>query len=188
MSAPLIVYGGAFDPPHIGHVMSVAWARAVLSHRIAIVPSYDHPFGKKSAPFNERMAMCRCAFGHISGVYVSGEQADIKSGFMADLLQHFDECRLGPLAILIGSDNWDLRHKWHQWEKVCKLADVHVIGRDGNSMMVNVPSVSSTSIRKALLEGSEMVDGVTLSKVVPSDVLGYIRRSPKLREWYGVKE
>lgn len=51
----LIVYGGAFDPPHAGHV-DVLRQLGELGARILIVPSYRHAFGKTMAPFALRAA------------------------------------------------------------------------------------------------------------------------------------
>ena len=53
------VYGGSFDPPHVGHAMVAGWLRwADRCDEVWLVPSYDHPFGKTSRPFDLRMALC----------------------------------------------------------------------------------------------------------------------------------
>ena len=54
------VYGGSFDPIHLGHISMIR--RAVeLGCRVVIVPAYRHAFGKQSAPFEHRLRMCRLA-------------------------------------------------------------------------------------------------------------------------------
>ena len=54
------VYGGSFDPIHVGHVSMIR--RAVdLGYRVIVVPAFRHAFGKQSAAFEHRVAMCRLA-------------------------------------------------------------------------------------------------------------------------------
>lgn len=58
------VLGGSFDPPTNAHMMV---ARSVLSdrdlgvHEVWIMPCFDHPFGKKTTDFDDRMEMCAIA-------------------------------------------------------------------------------------------------------------------------------
>ena len=59
----LAVFGGSFDPPHVAHVLVAAWAHATAgADRVLVVPAGAHPFGKKSASFEDRVAMCERAF------------------------------------------------------------------------------------------------------------------------------
>ncbi|MCA9572020.1 MAG: nicotinate-nicotinamide nucleotide adenylyltransferase, partial [Myxococcales bacterium] len=54
------VYGGSFDPPHVGHAMVCGWL--LWTDRVDAVwvtPTRAHPFGKDSAPFDARVAWCR---------------------------------------------------------------------------------------------------------------------------------
>lgn len=54
------VYGGSFDPVHIGHLSVVARAIA-QGYDVLMVPAYRHAFGKQSAPFEHRVQMCTLA-------------------------------------------------------------------------------------------------------------------------------
>ncbi len=51
----LIIYGGAFNPPHAGHV-DVMRQLSEIGGRILLVPSFRHAFGKQMAPFDLRSA------------------------------------------------------------------------------------------------------------------------------------
>lgn len=55
-SIKLAVYGGAFDPPHIGHADAMRQACA-LAERVLVVPSFCHPSGKVMASFQDRCRM-----------------------------------------------------------------------------------------------------------------------------------
>src|SRR5712692_8713832 len=54
------VYGGSFDPIHVGHVALVERAIA-LGYEVIVVPAFRHAFGKQSAPFEHRVQMCALA-------------------------------------------------------------------------------------------------------------------------------
>lgn len=184
---PLVIYGGAFDPPHIGHVMTAAWARATLSSLVWVVPSFNHPFGKESSPFEERLEMCRQAFRTVGDVVVSDIQKRCGSGLMADLLRLLKGMGHDRLILLMGSDNWDARDRWERWEEICDLADIQVVGREGNPGPVSVSAVSSTAIRESMRDGSFKVDGTDLELLVPAAVLAYISCSKPLRQHYGIR-
>ncbi len=52
-SIEIAVYGGAFNPPHIGHISAIEQA-AGRAQNVLVVPSFCHPFGKMMAPFDVR--------------------------------------------------------------------------------------------------------------------------------------
>lgn len=58
------VLGGSFDPPHCGHVLLAAYALSVAPiDGVLVVPAFSHPFGKRMAPFAQRLEMARLAYG-----------------------------------------------------------------------------------------------------------------------------
>ena len=67
------IYGGSFDPPHLGHVLSVAWTLSAADvDAVWIIPTWKHPFDKEhGATFDQRMRMCELAFAVFREVEVS---------------------------------------------------------------------------------------------------------------------
>ena len=58
------LFGGSFNPPHVGHVLAVTYALSVgLVERVLVVPVFEHALGKRLAPFEHRVEMSRRAFG-----------------------------------------------------------------------------------------------------------------------------
>ena len=56
------LFGGSFNPPHVGHVFLSAWALSTQRFdELRWVPANAHAFGKELASFDERMEMCRRA-------------------------------------------------------------------------------------------------------------------------------
>ena len=58
-----ILFGGTFDPPHVGHVLAVAWLLATLDADVWIEPVDRHVLGKAPLPFATRLHWSRLAFG-----------------------------------------------------------------------------------------------------------------------------
>src|SRR5687767_5598917 len=55
----IAVYGGSFNPPHVGHAMVAGWlAWTGTADEVWLLPSFVHPFDKELAPFPRRVAMC----------------------------------------------------------------------------------------------------------------------------------
>lgn len=66
------VFGGSFNPPHVGHVLGVVYALSTAPiDEVLVVPVYRHPFAKPLAPFADRLEMCRLALGWLPRVTIS---------------------------------------------------------------------------------------------------------------------
>lgn len=58
-----VVYGGTFDPPHVGHTATVQHIKS-LGHRVVVVPSAGHEFKPDSrATYEARKVLALVAFG-----------------------------------------------------------------------------------------------------------------------------
>ena len=57
MTKRVAIYGGSFDPPHLGHVLSVAWTLSATElDAVWVIPTWKHAFDKEhGASFEERM-------------------------------------------------------------------------------------------------------------------------------------
>ncbi len=167
------IWGGSFDPVHIGHLILAQEVLVVCQlDRIIWVPSGDPPH--KSGPGasgDDRVQMVELAIEGEERFSVSRVEVD-RSGksYTAETLEDLrrTECeRLDRFCLLIGIDNAVDFENWHEPERVLGLADVVVLGRPGFSRRSISPSLagrlnfldtpvfemSSTSIRKRLQEG-----------------------------------
>jgi nicotinate-nucleotide adenylyltransferase len=180
-SERIALFGGAFDPPHNGHVAFCrALAESGLFDKVWVLPTFKHPFGKGAAPFDDRIAMCRAAFLPLSErVEVRDDEAQVGSqGYTVELLrwlrhryphQHF--------SLALGSDNYEVRSRWKDFDQIEKLVEVRFFGRKGWEELnrkLNIPApfpkVSSEEIRKRI------VDSVIPEDLIPEAVARYIRR------------
>ena len=75
------IYGGTFNPPHIGHIKAAeSMSRIIQPDTFLIIPDFLPPHksfdGMVSA--DDRLNMCKLAFSHIDNVDVS--DIEIKRG------------------------------------------------------------------------------------------------------------
>jgi nicotinate-nucleotide adenylyltransferase len=180
------LFGGSFNPPHVGHVLSIAYAlSAGLVERVVAVPVFAHALGKSLAPFPERLAMARLAFEWIPGVEVSDLEQELGSPsrtlrtIEALSSRHAD----WQLRLIVGSDILGELHQWHAYAQIERLAPPLILPRPGAAHTAFegariLPDVSSTEVRAylgAAAQGDADADA-RLRQVVPASVLEFIRR------------
>lgn len=174
----IALLGGSFNPPHVGHLMAALYVRAVVGcDQVWLVPSFNHPFGKPLAPFEDRVALCE-AMGSDLGPWfkVSRAEAEVGGeGRTIDLLEHLLPKHPGVrFRFVIGSDIVADLPKWKAWDRIRALVDITVLHRAGHPVPgawgPPLAEVSSTTIRKALEAGTPPTD------LVPRAVLEAARR------------
>lgn len=170
-------FGGSFNPPHVGHVLAIAYLLATQPiDEVLVVPCYEHPFGKKLAPFEHRFAMCELAMGWLPRTRVSPVERDL-GGESRTLrtIEHLYATFPGQkLRLVVGADVLTERDRWLGFDELQKIAPFIVLGRAGISVPgappAVLPEVSSTAVREALKER----DAEKLEVLVPRAVLSYI--------------
>lgn len=189
----LVIYGGAFDPPHAGHVACVALVQAVLpTARIKIVPGLKPPVagGAMKSPvasFADRLAMCRLAF---PGVEVDAIEERLPiPNYTFRTIEALAATEPGlRLGWLIGSDQLEAFAGWRNPQRILDLADLIVVSRPGGADSKRLPqglrgrlrmigsansSASSQSIRACLSRGEPVPQGW-----LPAAIEQYLARQP----------
>ncbi len=181
-SVRIALYGGSFNPPHVGHVMATAWVRAVHPDwEVWWMPVGHHAFAKDRVlvPVEHRLAMCRLAVAPFGpGVVVSDFEA-VRPGpnYTIDTVRALQTEYPGVrIRLVVGADVFELAHAWRSFDELLALAPPIVVGRQGHpappgqSASPPLPDVSSTQIRAALRHGRDV------RGLVPAAVLAYIER------------
>lgn len=171
------IYGGSFDPPHLGHVLSVAWALSAGSlDEVWAIPTWEHAFGKAhGAPFDARMTMCELAFAPFRGVTTMDIEREL--GDVSRTLHTLEAIRdrhpEAELRLLIGADVLPTVDRWYRWDGIVRIAPPLVVGRVGypapEGCPISIPNVSSTEVRATLDRGGD------LEGLVPTAVIQHIR-------------
>jgi nicotinate-nucleotide adenylyltransferase len=168
------LYGGSFNPPHLGHQLACTVALAAASppvDELWMVPAFQHAFGKPLAPFEDRVALCELAMRPF-GDRVRISRIEEELGGASYTLRTVRELTARTpgleIVIVIGTDLVEERARWHGFSELRELVTFLVIGRRGATagagpasrdqiVPVELPEVSSTEVRKRLAAGEPTV-------------------------------
>ena len=164
------VYGGSFDPPHVGHAMVAAWARwAGLCDEVWLVPVGDHPFGKASSDFEVRVglaeALARDVGSFVRVSRVEGERPG--PHYTIDTLRRLAASHPGAtFRLLMGADLWPSRSAWRSWDAIEAEFCPIVVGRGDVASPQGWPAfsdVSSSAMRLWRAQGRSLDGWLTRS-------------------------
>jgi nicotinate-nucleotide adenylyltransferase len=134
----LAIYGGAFNPPTLGHAAAAEMLLCSGFERVIVMPCYGHSFGKSLAPAGDRLLMASECFRHIPQVRVSSFEIDLgMNGSTYELVQklpQFAEYATHEIFMAIGSDEANLIHRWRRNEELRQLIAFAIIPRAGHPL------------------------------------------------------
>lgn len=147
----IALFGGSFDPPHLGHVLCATWAYAASGvDRVWVLPSARHPYAKALSPWDQRWRMCQAAFGGLGFVELRDDELRNPSGYTIDLVEALAVRHPGTRWSLIGGTDTarDLPN-WHRGTELAKLVEVIAVPRRGfDQATAALPDISSREIRR----------------------------------------
>jgi nicotinate-nucleotide adenylyltransferase len=161
----IALYGGSFNPPHHGHVLT---ATMVLCSghfdEVRILPVADHAFGKDLLPMATRAAMTRDAVAHLGPRVVVDtiESALPSPSYTVRTVRHILATEPDvALTLVLGADTWRDRQRWHAWEELETLIGgrLVVFGRGGIEpppgapIDFTLPDLASSDIRRRVKSG-----------------------------------
>jgi nicotinate-nucleotide adenylyltransferase len=180
------IFGGSFDPVHLGHLLVAQAAVEELGlDKLFFVPAAQSPFKpeNKPAPASVRLQFLRLALAGKARYEV--DEQEIRRGGVSytvdtlrDYAKRFPDAKL---YYLIGADNAAKLNDWREAAELARLAEFVAIPRPGGPAAVFPPpfhgrmlrgfpfGVSSSEIR------ARVKAGLTIENLVPSAVAGAIR-------------
>ena len=178
----IALFGGSFDPPHIGHLLAAAYVLATEPvDELWLLPVHEHPLGKRPAgSFEHRVRLCELAVRDLARVRVSRLEGELKGeGRTVDLLEHLHRERPhDSFALVLGTDLVAERPQWKRFDRIAELSRIVTLDRSGFSQGSLLPEASSTQVRALLASGAPEV-----ARLVPRAVLAAIRAAGT----YGLK-
>lgn len=189
------IFGGTFNPPHLGHLIIAEAVRDQLRYdRILFVPSANPPnkIEVTVAPAKDRLAMTQLAIQGNTNFEISDIEAQ-RGGVSYTVETVRQLSKLYPqatLGLLIGADNFLEFQTWRSPEDILGYAELVVMTRPGFSdrqaqskfeklsTFVNVPQIgiSGTEIRRKVKMGR------SIRYLVPKSVEEYIAHSGLYKE------
>lgn len=166
------IFGGLFDPPHIGHLITALDALTELNlDEIWFLVSYNPPHRNENAPFEKRLKMVELSlknFNKFKPCAIEKKLALEKSYSLFVIKEIKKRFPDHNFWFLIGSDQFKKFKEWYKPEEVVKEVKVVVLKR-GEEDLSQYPfsenvlflknrciEVSSSEIRKRVREGREI--------------------------------
>lgn len=195
MMKRVALFGGSFNPIHLGHL---ALAREVVSRGLAdetwLMVSPHNPLKPSAELLDEtlRFEMARIATADQLAVRASDFEFSLPRPSFTwrtlEALRH--SYPHTQFALLVGADNWACFSRWAHYEEILQSTPIIIYPREGyrveeNKLPAGVTLLnperlypfSSTDIRRAFREGADV------SRMLPPAVEAFIRR----RGLYGAR-
>lgn len=180
------IFGGSFDPPHLGHLLVATDALEALGlDTVVFVPAANQPLKADHAVASttQRLAMVQALIAGDARLAV--DPVEVERGglsYSVDTVEHF--ARQFPAAerfFLIGADVVSTMGNWRAPDRIAELARIVVLRRGDEAVpgVTGVPGgatvlatrridVSSTEIRERVRQGK------SVRGFVPDAVASYI--------------
>lgn len=179
------IFGGTFDPIHLGHLISAQALRELRNlEKIIFIPAFvsPHKTNIRSLKPNHRLEMVQLSIEEIP--YFDYSDIEIKSGaisYTVDTLRILKR-QYDNMELIIGYDNIFEFNTWKEPDEILKLAKLIVLKRKtsidpkrkdkyfNSAVFVETPEIdiSSSEIRERI------ANNLPISFLVPGKVREYI--------------
>ncbi|MFT5659960.1 MAG: nicotinate-nucleotide adenylyltransferase [Sulfurimonas sp.] len=172
----IALFGGSFDPPHIGHECIV---KEVLEldniDRVIVMPTFLNPFKSQShAPSELRLKWLKGIFEKEKNVEISSFEVNLKKKVPSiESVQHLLHS-YQRIYLIIGADNLESLHKWERYRELEHLVTFVIATRDDikvphNFLAINIEeNISSSQLR-------EMMDSTKLSNIYANEIIKFYK-------------
>ncbi len=172
------LFGGTFDPPHLGHLAAAVTAREALGLDEVLLVVANDPWQKSGRrPITEaqhRLAMTELLVEDIDGIEASDVEI-LRGGesYMIDTVT--DMRRQGhEITLIVGADVADGLETWERWDQLRQLVRLAVLDRPGyvsptldgwlmERVSVEPKDISSSKLRDQMSEGASIYDSLSAS-------------------------
>ena len=178
------IFGGSFDPPHLGHLLPVIDAAEQLQlDAVRFVPAAQQPFkvGRAQADALHRLAMTERLVRGIPGFAADATEVR-RAGVsytvdtVTELAASFPEAEL---VLLLGADAYALFDQWREPERIRSMASIAVLVRGGDERAIPASAtVQVLQTRRVDISSTELraraANGRTIRGFMPDAVADYI--------------
>ncbi len=181
------VFGGSFDPIHLGHLLVADDVKRKLKlERVLFIPTFQPPHRTAPlAPYHHRQTMVQLAIKSNPLFTLSRiEENQPAPSYTIHTLQNL--AKLSPnyrLYLIIGYDQYWTMKTWYRSEEITELARLVVVSRPGFNQPPLLPAhnrhqviflqVIPVAIAAAAIR-ARIARGMSIRYLVPSKVADYI--------------
>ncbi|PLX31808.1 MAG: nicotinate (nicotinamide) nucleotide adenylyltransferase [Ignavibacteria bacterium] len=169
------IYGGTFNPPHLGHLILAQSAIDALDlDHVLLVPAFQSPFKRLSESLSAELRAEMVELAVSDNPRIRGEYHEVlrkEVSYTIDTLRHIRESHPDDtLFLLMGADTFNEFHLWNDPAEIVSLATLAVADRPGNALDLSAHpygkaarrfsmpliDISSTDIRRRIRENQSI--------------------------------
>jgi len=130
------IYGGTFDPPHMGHFTALETAIEQLKlDKVLVIPTYTPPHKEQAsntASCEDRLMMTELCFGELDNVEIwDGEMQRGGKSYTIDTVRQikgeYPDCEI---VLMMGTDMYVSLETWREYQELLKLVTCGVFTRN----------------------------------------------------------
>lgn len=152
----IAIFGGSFDPVHIGHIEVIKAALKNLKiDKLIIVPAFQNPFKNKTgADAKTRLRWLKEATAGIDSIEISSYEISQNRPVPTVETVQALKGAYDKIYLIIGADNVAQLPQWHDYERLRSLVSFVVATRSGSEIsgdfltLYTDVDISSTALRK----------------------------------------
>ena len=181
----LFFFGGAFDPPHMGHY-EIANKCLKLADKVLVIPNHTSIDNKllQTNAFH-RVEMLKILFNNTDIIIDSCEINSKKKNYTIHTIKYLiNKYENYKITMVLGLDQLRNFTNWYKFEEIKELVDILCFNREGIDVSAEISenyiidksfqiNISSTEIRKSLKHNEEK----HIKKYLHNNVLNYIRKN-----------
>jgi nicotinate-nucleotide adenylyltransferase len=187
------VFGGTFDPPHVGHLLLASDAREALHlDRLIFVPAATQPLKVHAPPVaspRDRLEMVRLAVADDANYTIDDTEIGRKGlSFTVDTLEQLSKKNPGAeFFLLLGEDSLAGIDDWRSPERIRELATLAVMRRSGSErspVAAIADGVTTVSARRVDVSSTEIRERLRAGKSIKGFVPESVERFIEARGLY----
>jgi len=175
------IFGGAFDPPHNGHIaLARECVKSLKLKRLLIIPSGEKSGAAKNifTPFDKRFEMTKIAFGGIECAETLDIERDTRSHTYDTLRKLQKTYTNTEFYLIIGSDQLFELRNWYRYDSLLREIKVAAFPRHENEY--------ADMLEEAARLGGVRVVNMPVTEVSSSEIRGGANKhllSPEVAEY-----
>ena len=167
MSGTIGLFGGTFDPIHLGHrYLAEAAIKQAGLDRLIVMPARipPHKANAKLVSGKQRLEMCRIAFSGLETAEVSDYELGLEGkSYSYNTIRWLKDKYPGSrICFIMGSDQLEVFNIWYRWQEILELADILVLSRED--------SLDARELEEKASRITDIPGKVTVIKVKPFEI------------------
>lgn len=144
----IAIYGGTFDPFHVGHVYCIQTIfEKTKVERIHVVPNYQNPLkneGDGPTP-QQRLAMVEAGLEEMENVFVDAQEVERggKSYTIDTIREYRKNYDAEQIYLILGLDQFYQLTEWKDFEQILEECNFLIVSRPGNMLPMTVEDIPS---------------------------------------------